>query len=166
MDSSLPAKKVKWDEEAIQEHDKERGTRTQIQEPKTPFRYASESESDFDESYAVSEGDLNKYLIQEIKKQEFKQKRKSHYDEYIRIKRIRDSPSLTTDEQEAQDQDVLCRHQDSENSNATSGSESLLVSSEKSSSPSKQDTRVLSRTARPLKPALKQSGRPARKRSE
>jgi len=159
MDPSLPAKKVKWDEEAIQEHDKQRGTRTKIEEPKTPFRYASESESDFDESYGVSEVDLNQYLMQEIKKREFKQKRKSHYDEYFRIKRMRDSSSLLIEEQEAQNLDALCRHQDLEDSNAESHSE-------KSCSPSKQHTRVFSRTARPLKPALKRRNRAARKISE
>lgn len=164
MDPSLPAKKVKWDEEAIQEHDKDRGTRTKIEEPKTPFRYASESESDFDESYGVSGGDLNKYLMQEIKKQEFKQKRKTHYDEYIRIKRMRDQHNLPSEDQETQDQDILCRQHDSENSNAASESESPVSSFNKSSSPSKQQIRVFSRTARPLKPALKRSGKPARKR--
>lgn len=35
---------VKWDEVTIAEHDKERGTRTRILEPKTPFRPDKPSE--------------------------------------------------------------------------------------------------------------------------
>lgn len=31
------SKGVRWDEEVIKEHDKERGTRQRIDEPKTPF---------------------------------------------------------------------------------------------------------------------------------
>eukprot|EP01041_Mallomonas_annulata_P006321 gene6321-12791_t len=36
--------KIKWDEDVIQEHNKERGTRQKIDEPPTPYRYGSDSE--------------------------------------------------------------------------------------------------------------------------
>lgn len=39
-------KGVKWDEATIAEHDKERGTRTRILEPKTPFRHLRPGEDD------------------------------------------------------------------------------------------------------------------------
>lgn len=35
---------IKWDEDAILEHNKERGTRQKIDEPPTPFRYGSDSD--------------------------------------------------------------------------------------------------------------------------
>lgn len=41
---------IKWDEETIAEHDKERGTRQRIDEPPTPYRYHSESETDQSEA--------------------------------------------------------------------------------------------------------------------
>lgn len=39
--SASKRKGVQWDEPTIAEHDKERGTRKKIAEPKTPFRPAS-----------------------------------------------------------------------------------------------------------------------------
>ena len=38
--------RIKWDEEIINEHDKERGTRQKIDEPPTPYEYCSEEECD------------------------------------------------------------------------------------------------------------------------
>ena len=37
---------IKWDEEVIQEHDKERGTRMIIDEPKTPYEVHSDEDND------------------------------------------------------------------------------------------------------------------------
>ena len=42
-------KKIKWDEETIAEHDKERGTRQKIDEPPTPYAYGTESPMAVDE---------------------------------------------------------------------------------------------------------------------
>jgi protein phosphatase inhibitor 2 len=45
---------VKWDEEIIAEHDKERGTRQKIDEPPTPYRYGSDDDNvDDDENKNV-----------------------------------------------------------------------------------------------------------------
>lgn len=44
---------IKWDEETIAEHNKERGTRQKIDEPPTPYQYQSASESE----YSASESD-------------------------------------------------------------------------------------------------------------
>lgn len=41
---------IKWDEDVIAEHDKERGTRQKIDEPATPYRYQSESDQSETES--------------------------------------------------------------------------------------------------------------------
>lgn len=50
---------IKWDEEVIAEHDKERGTRQKIDEPPTPFQYGS------DHSDAESEpGDLAEAILE------------------------------------------------------------------------------------------------------
>ena len=51
---------IKWDEEVISEHDKERGTRQKIDEPPTPFQYGSADHSD-----AESEpGDLAEAVLE------------------------------------------------------------------------------------------------------
>jgi len=42
--------KITWDEEAIAEHDKERGSRQKIDEAPTPYRYGSESDQSEGES--------------------------------------------------------------------------------------------------------------------
>jgi protein phosphatase inhibitor 2 len=39
--------KIQWDEVTIAEHDKERGSRQKIDEAPTPYRYMSESESEY-----------------------------------------------------------------------------------------------------------------------
>lgn len=48
---------IKWDEEVIAEHDKERGSRQKIDEAPTPFRYSSES--DQSEGESGSEKDIS-----------------------------------------------------------------------------------------------------------
>jgi Protein phosphatase inhibitor 2 (IPP-2) len=78
-----PSKKqrVTFDEEIITEHDKERGTRMVITEPDTPFARSpllSEDESPY-EDYSP-------------RKEEFKQKRKAHYNEFKVLKKS-SSPS-------------------------------------------------------------------------
>jgi hypothetical protein len=55
---------IKWDEETIAEHDKERGTRQRIDEPPTPYRYYSESETD--QSEAESEYSIDNDMIDKI----------------------------------------------------------------------------------------------------
>jgi protein phosphatase inhibitor 2 len=47
MDATVEKKRLKWDEEVIEEHDLLRGTRIKIDEPNTPFaQYDSGAESD------------------------------------------------------------------------------------------------------------------------
>merc|ERR1740138_1232954 len=46
---------VTWDEDAIREHDKERGTRQKIDEPDTPFVRSPQSASDCEGGLASSE---------------------------------------------------------------------------------------------------------------
>ena len=40
----MERKGIKWDEDGISEHDKTRGTRMKITEPKTPYNYYNEAE--------------------------------------------------------------------------------------------------------------------------
>lgn len=83
-------KRIKWDEEAIAEHDKERGTRQKIDEPPTPFAYESDGDSvDSDIwQYNHPEPDITENIFhgsQEVTKkedEEFKNKRASHYNEF------------------------------------------------------------------------------------
>ena len=44
--SSQHSRRLKWDEEIIAEHDKERGTRQKILEPPTPYAYNSDADED------------------------------------------------------------------------------------------------------------------------
>ena len=84
------SKRIKWDEEAIAEHDKERGTRQKIDEPPTPFAYESDGDSvDSDIwQYNHPESDITEnifHVSQEVTKkedEEFKNKRASHYNEF------------------------------------------------------------------------------------
>ena len=53
--SKKSTERLKWDEEAIAEHDKERGTRQKIDEPPTPYEYGSDEEDDSDAQGVVSD---------------------------------------------------------------------------------------------------------------
>ncbi len=44
LKNEMEKRKIVWDEETIAEHDKERGTRMKIEEPKTPFHYDFEED--------------------------------------------------------------------------------------------------------------------------
>lgn len=50
------SRNIKWDEDTIAEHDKERGTRQKIDEPPTPYRYQSGSDRS-DSGESAGEGD-------------------------------------------------------------------------------------------------------------
>lgn len=79
-------RKIKWDEQAISEHDKTRGTRMKIKEPKTPYNYYNEDDDPdlVDVSKAIPK-------LEEIKtKQDFQEKRKHHYNEYEIMKQFRE----------------------------------------------------------------------------
>ena len=80
-------RKIQWDEQGIVEHDKTRGTRMKINEPKTPYNYYDEEEdTDFNDiQQAVPKLEKIK------KKQEFESKRKHHYNEYEMMKQFRES---------------------------------------------------------------------------
>uniref|UniRef100_A0A0G4F9G3 Protein phosphatase inhibitor 2 n=1 Tax=Chromera velia CCMP2878 TaxID=1169474 RepID=A0A0G4F9G3_9ALVE len=84
---------VKFDEAVIAEHDKERGTRQKIIEPKTPFHYASEDGQDQEASSsnggAVCPKDLANKLNDHAKKAAFEEKRKAHYNEYEAVKAMK-----------------------------------------------------------------------------
>eukprot|EP01071_Lankesteria_metandrocarpae_P012856 Lankesteria_metandrocarpae@DN633_c0_g1_i1.p1 len=55
---------VTWDESKIAEHDKDRGTRTTIDEPKTPFMRANSNE-EFTDEYAKETGSTQSTLTVE-----------------------------------------------------------------------------------------------------
>ncbi|CAD7925626.1 unnamed protein product [Amoebophrya sp. A25] len=82
---------VTWDEEAIAEHDKERGTRQKIDEPKTPYVGPSTPAP-----APVAAMDLAAKLTAlseeqtaaEEKKADFEDKRKKHYNEGLKIKEV------------------------------------------------------------------------------
>ena len=80
-------KGIKWDVEGIQEHDKTRGTRMKITEPKTPYHYYNE-----DEDPELIEANVQKVMpkLEKLKKkQEFEQKRKNHYNEFEMMKKFK-----------------------------------------------------------------------------
>ncbi|CBZ53484.1 putative protein phosphatase inhibitor 2 [Neospora caninum Liverpool] len=111
--STEEQKHLTWDEEAIAEHDLERGTRMKIDEPPTPYhRRGSEVECDDEQdslppSEAVSaatlqaclehlevneEGQaLNEEELEEKRRHEFEEKRKEHYCEFQRVKLMREA---------------------------------------------------------------------------
>ncbi|KNB45657.1 protein phosphatase inhibitor [Blastocystis sp. subtype 4] len=106
LDMSHMKKRVTWDETTIAEHDKERGTRCVINEPKTPFNRLGIPE-DPEENEEDNREQLLKRLMElddslkgrkkahivvseeeeqlrhdEEKHKAFLKKRKEHYDEY------------------------------------------------------------------------------------
>lgn len=90
-------KGIKWDEEGIQEHDKTRGTRMKITEPKTPYNYYNEDEDpDLIESVEEAIPKLEKLK----KKQEFEEKRKHHYNEFEMMRHFKQQ---INDEEEEND---------------------------------------------------------------
>jgi protein phosphatase inhibitor 2 len=80
-------KGIKWDEEGIQEHDKTRGTRMKITEPKTPYHYYNEDEDP--ELIEANVQEVMPKLEKLKKKQEFEQKRKNHYNEFEMMKKFK-----------------------------------------------------------------------------
>lgn len=89
---------IKWDEEVIREHDKKRGTRMKIDEPKTPFHYLDEGEvSPQHEEEKQSEHFTDK-VSEELgkieKKQKFEAKRKAHYNEFEMARKLREQGLL------------------------------------------------------------------------
>ena len=77
--------RIRWDEEVIREHDQQRGNKTKITEPKTPYHYYEE-EDDPDSSEpqptSLNEQQLEDELEKVRKKQEFLEKRRAHYNEF------------------------------------------------------------------------------------
>ena len=84
-------RRIQWDEETIKEHDKERGTRMKIDEPKTPFHYLDEAECDEEEKEhgALEHDAVSEKLAKIEKKQQFEARRKAHYNEFQMIQQLR-----------------------------------------------------------------------------
>ncbi|CAG9324859.1 unnamed protein product [Blepharisma stoltei] len=70
---------IQWDEEVIKEHDKERGTRMKVTEPKTPYNYMDIEEVNEEIRTEEVLNDASKELEKVRKKQEFEERRKQHY---------------------------------------------------------------------------------------
>lgn len=87
-------KKITFDEEVIKEHDKERGTRTKILEPKTPFSYLDSSEEEDPANLQSASEQLEN--IQ--KKRNFEEKRKAHYNEFQLVKQLKNQGTLSDEE--------------------------------------------------------------------
>ena len=107
------SKRIKWDEEVIAEHDKERGSRQKIDEPPTPFAYESDGdsvESDIGQ-YNHPEPDITEnifHISQEVTKkenEEFKNKRASHYNEFKLLQALRAKMEVEEDEEEDEEVD-------------------------------------------------------------
>jgi len=106
-------KRIKWDEEVIAEHDKERGTRQKIDEPPTPFAYESDRESvdsDFGQ-YNHPEPDITENIFhmshEAAKKEndEFKSKRASHYNEFKLLQALRAKMEVEDEDEEDEDEE-------------------------------------------------------------
>lgn len=82
--------RIRWDEEGIREHDAQRGQKTKITEPKTPYHYYGEEDEDQPED--LDEGHLQEELEKVRKKQEFLERRRAHYDEFQRVRQMRTRP--------------------------------------------------------------------------
>lgn len=103
MKSSLKQDKkgIKWNEEVISEHDKERGTREKITEAKTPYNYEDLSGSDSEETKDLDIQSLSTKLEESKRKQDFQQHRRAHYNEFQMSKHPHDQYSDDSpDEQE------------------------------------------------------------------
>lgn len=130
-------KDLKWDEAKIKEHDKLRGTRMKIEEPNTPYHhYDSGSETDgshnanknqpelswdhlqnkLDAAAAArdaypsspsSHGDTAEERQTELKKLEFKEHRKLHYNEMELVRKFRQAHpgDILDDGDDADDED-------------------------------------------------------------
>jgi len=70
---------IQWDEETIKEHDKDRGTRQVIDEPKTPFVKEDPQLKDVDLVAALTKR-VEEREEQEEKEAAFSDKRKQHYN--------------------------------------------------------------------------------------
>ena len=114
-DRDTNSKRIKWDEEVIAEHDKERGARQKIDEPPTPFAYESDRESvDSDvNQYDNPEPDITEnvfHISEEVtKKQEnedFKNKRASHYNEFKLLQALRAKMEEEEDDDEEEEEEV------------------------------------------------------------
>ncbi|OMJ85042.1 hypothetical protein SteCoe_13695 [Stentor coeruleus] len=97
--SSKDSKTIKWDEEGISEHDKTRGTRMKITEPKTPYNYYNE-----EEDLEVQGIDDALPKLEKIKKkQQFEAKRKNHYNEYEMMRKFREHHRKEEEDEEEDD---------------------------------------------------------------
>ena len=104
MEEGQPRKKaktIKWDEETIREHDKERGTRMKIDEPKTPFEYAHSSS---EEPEQVDPQDIEEALEKHKKHQDFCTKRRQHYNEFQQMKALQQKLSAQQQQDELEEQ--------------------------------------------------------------
>ncbi|CAG9319007.1 unnamed protein product [Blepharisma stoltei] len=98
-------KRIKWDETVIREHDKERGTRNKIDEPKTPFHYMDSEQSEEAEEQNIDLSDLASKLENHISKEEFKIKRREHYNEFKKMQEMRQKIHEEEEEEEKEDKE-------------------------------------------------------------
>jgi len=142
-------KHLKWDEQAIEEHDQLRGTRMKIDEPNTPYtHYDSGAESDDSrrpkspahqkqalswdtlqtrldsvaavrEQYPPSDSPLGEgepsdeeERKKEMRKLEFKEHRKRHYNEFELVKRFRQEHAEDDDDAPTNDEDSNDNNED------------------------------------------------------
>ena len=136
---------LKWDEEKIREHDKERGTRMKIEEPNTPYNHSYDSGNETDGSASSARNNSNTSKTQiswdaltnkleahaavrdaypsspsshggdlsereqeerdrELKRLEFKEHRKRHYNEMELVRRFRaQHPDDDADDEDEED---------------------------------------------------------------
>lgn len=105
---------VRFDEEVIKEHDKDRGTRTKIDEPKTPYVNAPDTLDDLkntsfkpvniEELRARLLADQTSNKPQQVgtakdKAAAFNKQRKQHYNEFHQIQKLRSQGGLLDDDE-------------------------------------------------------------------
>lgn len=86
---------VHFNESQIAEHDKTRGTRMKIDEPKTPFESSVKPFEDEENDKKIVDfsqlatklerlntNEIDSTVVKELKKKEFELKRKNHYKEF------------------------------------------------------------------------------------
>lgn len=101
---------IQFDEKVIQEHDKERGTREIIDEPKTPYERGDASMEMDDKTLdftklneKIKEMDITEPMaVKKAKEAEFEARRKEHYNEFTKVKEFLKTHPL--DEEEDEDQ--------------------------------------------------------------